>query len=133
MRQNISILLVAVLALCVVNAGSVKPADLHPSPVVDSMEVETLCPWNSFDVSVSDCDGNPVAGVTVTLTCPDGSQETRVTNSDGKCCFARGISFSGEPSWPTGYYALTAGCLVKLVYRSSDGDIEVDLSTCCPK
>jgi hypothetical protein len=132
MRKILAIMPALVLGLCVVAAYAVKPQDPHPSPA-DPIGTETLCMYNHFDGEVHDCYGNPVPGVTVKITCPDGSVETCVTNSEGKYCFARPISFSGEPSWEPGYYGLTAGCLGEIVYRAGDGDIEVNLSTCCPK
>ena len=38
--------------------------------------------------------GKPVADMPVTLTCPDGSQVTVSTNSDGRCKDWPGISFT---------------------------------------
>jgi hypothetical protein len=134
MKHNIVILLVAAFTLSVGVAHDAEAQKPPPWNVdsVDTFYSETLCASNHFDGCVRDCDGNPDPGVTVTLTCPDGSQETGVTNSDGEYCFARPFHPSGQPSWEPGYYGLTAGCLGKLVYREGDGDIEVDLSSCCP-
>lgn len=48
--------------------------------------------------------GKPVADMPVTLTGPDGSQVTAVTNSDGRCMDWPGITFSA------GIYAIRFEC-----------------------
>ena len=127
------VLFIVIMAVAFLSGipGEISGQEPHPWPP-DSLQGQSVCMSNHFGGRVHDCDGNPHPGVTVTLTSPDGSVETDVTNSEGKYCFARPISFTGEPSWETGYYGLTAGCLGQFVYREGNGDIEVDLSSCCP-
>ncbi|MDC8831461.1 hydroxyisourate hydrolase [Alteromonas gilva] len=48
--------------------------------------------------------GKPVADLPITLTCPDGSAVSAVTNSDGRCKDWPGVSFTG------GIYQLRFEC-----------------------
>ena len=150
MIRKISTLLLAVLAVCLLAGQNAEAQDPDWGPVdtlvvvtdtavqVDTATVgiATFCPPNHFKVDVVDCDGNPAPGVKVRLKPPDGSQETRVTDSNGRCCFARSNIVTNPtqepPSWEPGYYGLTAGGVGELVYRAGNGNIHVDLSSCPP-
>lgn len=149
MIREISSLLLAVLALCLLGGHNAEAQDPDWSPI-DTLVVVTdtavyadtaaiavaTCLDNYFEVDVVDCDGNPAPGVKVKLNCPDGSQETRVTDSNGRCCFARSNIVTNPtaepPSWEPGYYSLTAGGVGEVVYRAGNGNIHVDLSSCPP-
>ena len=134
-KNRFAVILMVTMLLVVAahNAQAQKPPPWYTdSLLVDTAIVWTICQANHFEVDVIDCHGDPDPGVTVTLTCPDGSQETRVTNAEGRCCFVRGFFPTGEPSWEPGYYGLTAGGVGELVYRAGNGNIHVDLSSCPP-
>jgi hypothetical protein len=132
MKTNNTAIIVVVLMLLVGVAHSSQAKQIHPSPPADTMISERICQFNSFTGYVLDCDNNPVPGEIVTLTYPNGSKKTDVTDSQGKFCFAEAISLPPGYGWEPGYYGLTTRCMGKLVYRDGDGDIEVDLSVCCP-
>jgi hypothetical protein len=126
MRRLFSVAVATAVIALLWTAADVCPQGFHP-------EGESVCMYNHFSGIVYDCDHNPAQGETVTLRFPDGSTETDVTNSEGKYCFAKPIPIPGGTGWEPGYYGLETRCNVKLVYRAGDGDIDIDLSVCCPK
>jgi hypothetical protein len=131
MKKCLSIIVVMGAALLLGAAHPVKAQGSQPGHAIEPLD-ESICMFNHFSGVVSDCEHNPVSGETVTLTDPSGTQETDVTNSEGRYCFARPIPFPSGSAWEPGYYGLTTRCMGRLVYREGNGDINVNLSVCCP-